>query len=202
MTKCIFGELEIRTEVHPRLAREYTERWGPYPKRFFGGLQKLWDQRHCKEINPYDATYCPYEKRDCWLAYYRDASASIAEARTAKGVLGLFRIKAFRSGIWRADNKPLARELYSRTNGQQDSGRLRVGPRTGPVDDMAGGPGPGPGLPGVPAVETDQGGGGLYRPSRGLVSIGDLLRSSDVRSHPRDTRGREGPQGEDDEDDD
>lgn len=118
---CVFRRPEIRQDVNPRLQRAYRESIKPGADPPYGALQGLWRREHCREINPYGSDTCPYEARDCILAYYKTAMDAI-EQPGVRSVTGLFRILAHRRGLDRAENKPLARDRVRSTNGQ-DAGR-------------------------------------------------------------------------------
>ena len=113
---CIFKRPEIRADVNPRLKRAYQEyvKPGKYPP--YAALQGLWRKEHCQTINPYGSDSCPFEARDCVLAYYQ-ASMKAIEEPGVRSVPGLFRILAKRCGIERADNRPLALDRIRSTNG-------------------------------------------------------------------------------------
>jgi len=111
---CIFRHPIIRESVNPRLHRID-------PKTPYAAFQKVFRSEHCATLNPYGSENCPYSKEDCALAYYRDASRTLATANP-KTRIGYFRKVTRSSAAARADDKPLARAIM-RTDGQEDAPR-------------------------------------------------------------------------------
>lgn len=117
---CIFRRPEIRQDVNPRLQRAYRAHIKPDGHPPYSALQGLWRKEHCRTINPYGSESCPYEPRDCVLAYYQ-ASMKAMEEPGVRSVTGFFRVLAKRYGLERSDNRPLARDRIRSTNGSSQT---------------------------------------------------------------------------------
>jgi len=86
-----------------------------WAKRFIAGalfsrLRLSWKEQHCRTVNPYRSIDCPYEERDCALAFWKCVEETIHDATDAKHAVGYFRVLAKRLALDRVENKPLARE--------------------------------------------------------------------------------------------
>lgn len=114
--ECVFKAPFLRTEINARLYERD-------PRTPFGMFSKIWREEHCRTLNPYGSEDCPYDERDCALAYY----AAVSHAQATPGVRSMpafFRSVAKRMGLERADDKPLARDRVNRrTNGRTEAPR-------------------------------------------------------------------------------
>jgi hypothetical protein len=191
---CVFRTAFIREQVDPRVQATWKSHTGkPAP---FGDLRRIWQTRHCSEVNPYGSEDCTYKPEDCALAFLQAVEASLAQAQ--ENPVGYFRRVAFSMGQVRADDKPRRDAVFDRSRdhlrgevhpagSQVAAGITETGPMMGhgpqgPGDPRATSPGP-------------QAGPEVRSPSRGPISIGDVLRSLDLG--PREGRpedGQEGPQ--------
>jgi hypothetical protein len=163
---CIIAEKFTREEVNPRIQQANIHP-GDAP---FGAFSRAWRQLHCPEINPYGSEDCPFDHRDCALAYYKTAVDAV-QTPGVRDPVAYFRTLARRRGADRADNRPLARERM-RTDGQ--------GPRQ---------PGASPGNLGA--------GHDVRRSLARPRSVGDLLGRPDSRpllAPPGRGEGQESPE--------
>jgi len=175
---CVFLGPIIRDEVNPIL-------YDQFPKLPFGAFQRAWRKQHCATINPYGSESCPYDERDCAMAFLAAAEDAMA-AKTSP--VGLFRAIARSTGLRRSESKPLARYRIVRTDGHEvGSPDLRRSPTTGPDDDLVGRPGvprqePMGRAGTVPSVGAERVRGTDHRPQ----SIRSLLRGDGAgpRTHP------------------
>lgn len=186
---CVMLTAFQREQVNDRLYRID-------PKVPLGAFTRLWRSEHCATINPYGSEGCPYAPEDCSMAFLQAGTLAL-EAKKSK--IGLFKAIARKWGLDRAENKPLAREEYDRTYGQQEGTRgLRGSPRARPADDLAGVQPPPvePRYGGLPGMARD-GALGLRRPTHRLQSMGDLLRGDGAGPRTRAYRGNEVEEGGD-----
>jgi hypothetical protein len=182
---CIFKTDFHKEQINPRLSE-----LGKVP---FGDFTKSWRREHCARINPYGSEVCPYATEDCSISFLKVAE----QAMRADNPGAYFRVAAMRTGIRRADLKPLARERYSRTDGQQEgAGGIRRGTS--------------PGSPHVPgsalAAHPDRrvagdGSMGVHRSRHRPQTLGSVLRGDDPGSRSR-AYGRNEGQARDDHDED
>jgi hypothetical protein len=91
----------------------------------FSRLRLSWKEEHCKILNRYSSSECPYPERDCALSFLQCVMTTLSEA-DAKHAVGYFRAVARRLALERLENKPLARERPGLT------GTARSGPEAGP----------------------------------------------------------------------
>lgn len=98
---CVFKGEFIRAQVDPRI----KEMWPDAP---FGNLRRLWREKHCATLNPYDSAYCPYSEPTCAIAFLLAAQATVIAMPRNRSAY--FRTVAHRSALSRAERKPLARE--------------------------------------------------------------------------------------------
>ena len=103
---CVFRGAFIKEQVDPRIKEEWEEsRTGRPP---WGDWRKQWKQEHCRRVSGSgDPIDCPYTEEQCGTAFLQ--AARIAMDGEKPGAL--FRAVAAVSGMRRADDKPLAREL-------------------------------------------------------------------------------------------
>lgn len=104
---CVF-----RGEIIKDIDRHVQHHWA---KRFLHGapfsrLRLSWKEQHCSVVNPYRSVDCPYEERDCALAFWKCVEETIHDATSASHAVGYFRVLAKRMAFDRVENKPLARE--------------------------------------------------------------------------------------------
>jgi hypothetical protein len=98
---CMFSTPFLREQVDPRI----KDMWPDAP---FGNLRRLWRDRHCAELNPYESQWCPYRPEECATAFLLAVTNTvIANPRSRTGY---FRAVALSTALKRADDKPLRRE--------------------------------------------------------------------------------------------
>ena len=119
---CIFRGHFIREQVDPRVKTLWERTTGkPAP---FGRLRLAFQKEHCRSINPYGSDGCPYREEECAIAFLGTVQSSLLPWIEDPAA---YFVKVARStGIERADNKPLAREMH-REEGPGHDGDLRGG---------------------------------------------------------------------------
>lgn len=177
---CIFKGAFIREQVDPRIKEEWGASHTGRPP--WGDWRKQWKLEHCRRVSgsgfPED---CAYDEQQCATAFLQ--AARIAMDGEKPGAL--FRAVAAVSGMRRADDKPLARDLERPARAGGPPGRpLAVG-ASGTAAER---------LRAVAAEAERHLSGRRARP----VHIGQMLRPDDTgpRQGP-DARGdpAEAPQG-------
>ena len=174
---CIFSTNFTKDEVNKRLYQRY-------PKFNFNAFTRAWRWEHCATLNPYGSDSCPYEARDCALAYMITAQRAMDGATRSE--VGYFKLLARKSATQRADDKPLARDRV-RTDGlQAGTTDLRSGAGTRPGDVLEASPSG----DADPRRVADDGPVGLRRAAP--RSIGSLLWGNGAGPHLGTRRGDEG----------
>lgn len=150
----------------------------------FGDLRNQWRREHCRTLNPYGSESCPYAPDIC-LGEFVHAVQRTVDAHPRVPV-GYFRKVARSSAARRADEKPLARDSTKVLTGQTEQARVGtdVSNTEAERERRLGGPSP------TTTAERQ----GVRSPASGPVSIGEVLRSLDLRSRPPELRdeGKEG----------
>lgn len=172
---CVFRTEFHKEQVNARLVGGLKNK----RKVPFGDFTRTWRQEHCARINPYGSESCPYRPEDCSMAFLNVAQRAMEMDEPG----AYFRVHAKYTGLDRAENKPLARERYDRTDGHPSGAPgLRDGPGARP-GDVLGGP-----LESnaevrdrVPPARrvSDDGSLGVHRTTGGLQPMGALLRGDD-----------------------
>jgi hypothetical protein len=106
VVKCVFTTEYIKTGIDPALKYTYEQMGKKVP---FGDFRRTWWREHCRQLD--GPELCPYESRDCALAFYKAASIVVKADRPG----AMFRVVARRAAMERLERKPLARETQSRT---------------------------------------------------------------------------------------
>jgi hypothetical protein len=144
--KCVFSDKFVREQIDPRIKELYENNSKQAP---FGDFRRTWRIEHCGRLDP-----CPFERRDCALAFFRAAGLAVR----ADNPGAMFRTVAKRHALERADSRPLARET----------------PTTSPLFDA--------GRMGSPASGSGDPGRGVHRSTSRPVRIGSLLGGVDPGS--------------------
>jgi hypothetical protein len=180
---CIFKTAFLKEQVLPRL-------WREHPKTPIGAFTRQFRSIHCSIVNPYGED-CPYSPEDCAIAFYVSAEQTMRQAKSSP--VGLFKMITKTKALDRVEKKPLARERYDRTDGQQEGpGGLRIGPRPGPMDvlEVPDGSDRARRVAGQQPV-------GLRGDSHRPQSLGDMLRGDGEGSRTQPYRRHEGEAGSD-----
>jgi hypothetical protein len=182
---CVFRDPFVREQIDPRIQSEWKAMYGCGAP--FGDLRRTWRKEHCATINPYGSEGCPYEAKDCAMAFYAAVQSSMGPHITRPA--GYFRKVARSTGIVRADNKPLSRDRKLATDVLP-----KARPETKAARWQEGGPGNGSDgthgdaarpmervagerdIPGLFALDGDER-KSLYRARSRPQSIGSLLGS-------------------------
>jgi hypothetical protein len=180
---CVFRDPFVREQIDPRIQALWKAEYGVGAP--FGDLRRTWRKEHCATINPYGSEGCPYEAKDCAMAFLAAVQSSIGPNITRPA--GYFCKVARSTGIVRADNKPLTRDrklgtdVLPKATPQAQEPRRQPG-RSGEAERGAYGHPAGPvvgvagerDIPGLFALDTDQR-KSLYRARARPRSIGSLL---------------------------
>lgn len=156
---CVFRGSFVRNEIDPRVQHIWEKRFGSDAP--FGRLRTLFRERHCAELNPYGSDSCPYSEQDCAIAFYKCVVVTCGEgtapgATDSRRATGYFRSVARSSAMYRADNKPLARNRDVAKKAEEGPGNARD------------------------ANQGSEEGRGVHGTRSRPVSIGDVLRSLDI----------------------
>lgn len=191
---CIFRTAFVREQVDPRVQVEWTAFTGhPAP---FGDLRQTFKREHCSQVNPHADPQCAYREEECAMAFLGAVQSVLVPG--VRNPAAMFRSVARRTGLERADNKPLAREMHhgvetnpfaalihqAQAAAQPAPGRLAhtnaIGDATGlEANRMAGTTGrPQRGVSVLDPADTD-----LRRARHRPESIGDLLGALNARPH-------------------
>lgn len=178
ISRCLFTH-EIFHSVDDAVDRLYKERGKRAP---FGDFRRTWWRYHCLQLSGPDN--CPYEPRDCALAFYRVAQLSVDATRPG----AMFRVIARDHAVKRLEGKPLARDQESRSPFTRPKPR-GVEAAQGPGDES------GPDQRLLPpasghSVALGEDGLPVHRPLSRPVRIGTLLGRDYSRSRevPADDR--------------
>jgi hypothetical protein len=173
---CVFNGNFVREQVDPRIKEEWEARREDKPK--FGDLRNTFRREHCRNVNPWGSSTCPFKEEDCALAFLRGVTQSLA-ARNAHGYF----IKVARSsGAARADEAVEQRarmrtDVDPRAMGGSARAGLRERPALGVGEDRRGGPADMEPVPQGPEA-------GVRSPFTRPGSIRDVLGSFDLRPRP------------------
>ena len=119
---CVFRSRFIREEIDPRVKVLWERTTGQSAP--FGRLRMNFQREHCRAINPYGGE-CPYREEECGTAFLAAVQNSLLPWITDPAA---YFVKVARSsGIERADNKPLAREMHREQTGSGNTGDVRGG---------------------------------------------------------------------------
>jgi len=163
---CVFAQPDIKA-VDKTVQELWIETFGRKPN--FGDLRNQWRRHHCRTLNPYGSESCPYTYASCARSFLE--AAEVTAAAKARVPTPYFGKVAKTTAAKRADEKPLNRGLTPSVSSATFT-------RTGVLDEER------PGHAGTPAENTEERPrlrSGEDRP----FSIGDVLRSLDLRPHQR-----------------
>jgi hypothetical protein len=169
---CVFRSRFVRDEIDPKVKDLWERTTGnPAP---FGRLRMNFQREHCRAINPYGGE-CPYREEECGQAFL-DAVRNCLLPWVTNPAAYFVKV-AKSSGITRADNKPLAREMHRGPQGPGHAGSPRSGTGEGRQGDLDGLGGPHPPRGVVPQLLGDEDEDRLRRATHRPQPIGDLLGS-------------------------
>jgi hypothetical protein len=105
ISRCVFST-NFMADVDDQVDKSFKAKGKRAP---FGDFRRSWWRYHCQQLGGTDA--CPYQQRDCALAFLRVAQLSIEADRPG----AMFRVVAKDHAIKRLERKPLARDTQSTT---------------------------------------------------------------------------------------
>ena len=178
---CIF-RTELATErLDPAVKKLWDSKRTDRPK--WGDLRNTFRREHCYRVNPWGSETCPFEPAACGLAFYN----AIDQSLYARNPYGYFRSVCRSTGAARADLGAELRGRMRTDEGGAGRGGLRAGPSHGLRAEQQ------PLL--IRSVESPEPVRGVRGTSTQPSTLGDVLRTLDLRSRPPTRRDSDEDEG-------